>query len=113
MAGVDLYALSPPMVTGPRIRSPTIRTRQKAQHPQAGNITGSWPSLLNQKKIPLSNTDTTESPEHEQKAVEKYKELLEEVVDASIMLEEYAQTNWYGRTTRTRNKRCDYGSVKR
>ena len=32
-----------------------------------------------------------ESLEHEQKAVEKYKELLEEVTDASIMLEEYAR----------------------
>ena len=32
-----------------------------------------------------------ESLEHEQNAVDKYKELLEEVVDASIMLEEYAR----------------------
>ena len=33
----------------------------------------------------------TESLEHELKAVEKYKELLEVVADASIMLEEYAR----------------------
>ena len=29
--------------------------------------------------------------EHEQRAVEKYKELPQEVADASIMLEEYAR----------------------
>jgi bacterioferritin len=33
----------------------------------------------------------TESLEHELRAVNKYKELLEEVEDASIMLEEYAR----------------------
>ena len=33
----------------------------------------------------------TESQEHEELAVEKYKELLMEVADASIMLEEYAR----------------------
>ena len=32
-----------------------------------------------------------ESLDHEMAAVEKYKELLEEVEDASIMLEEYAR----------------------
>ena len=33
----------------------------------------------------------TESLEHEMNAVSKYKELLNEVADASIMLEEYAR----------------------
>ena len=32
-----------------------------------------------------------ESQEHEEKAVDKYKELLMKVDDASIMLEEYAR----------------------
>jgi bacterioferritin len=33
----------------------------------------------------------TESLEHERRAVDMYKELLDEVADASIMLEEYAR----------------------
>ena len=103
MAGVVRYAHSSLMVTGP-YRIPIVTFLQEqaneslAHALQAGEfITGmdGHPSQV------ISNIEEshdhsvlqilTESLEHEQKAVDKYKELLEEVADASIMLEEYAR----------------------
>ena len=103
MAGVVRYAHSSLMVTGPN-RIPIVTFLQEqaneslAHALQAGEyITGfgGHPS----QKIPTieENHDHSikqireESLEHEQKAVLKYKELLENVFDASIMLEEYAR----------------------
>ena len=103
MAGVVRYAHSSLMVSGP-YRLPIVeflqeQANESLQHAlQAGEyITGmdGHPSQtiahiedVNDHSV---NQILTESLEHEQKAVEKYKELLEEVADASIMLEEYAR----------------------
>jgi bacterioferritin len=103
MAGVVRYAHSSLMVTGPN-RIPIVAFLQEqaneslAHALQAGEyITGfgGHPS----QKISLIEEHhdhsviqiLSESLEHEMAAVEKYKELLEEVADASIMLEEYAR----------------------
>ena len=103
MAGVVRYAHSSLMVTGPN-RIPIVAFLQEqaneslAHALQAGEyITGmdGHPSQnishiedVNDHSV---NQILTESLQHEQAAVEKYKELLEEVADASIMLEEYAR----------------------
>lgn len=103
MAGVVRYAHSSLMVTGPN-RIPIVAFLQEqaneslAHALQAGEyITGfgGHPSQ-NISAIEENHNHSvlqilTESLEHEQKAVNKYKELLEEVADASIMLEEYAR----------------------
>lgn len=103
MAGVVRYAHSSLMVTGPN-RIPIVAFLQEqaneslAHALQAGEyITGfgGHPSQ-NISAIEENHNHSvlqilTESLEHEQRAVNKYKELLEEVADASIMLEEYAR----------------------
>ncbi len=103
MAGVVRYAHSSLMVTGP-YRIPIVAFLQEqaneslAHALQAGEyITGfdGHPSQTIAKIEDVNDHSVvqilTESLEHEQKAVEKYKELLQEVADASIMLEEYAR----------------------
>ena len=103
MAGVVRYAHSSLMVTGPN-RIPIVAFLQEqaneslAHALQAGeHITGfeGHPSQ-NISHIEENHNHSVhqilkESLEHEMKAVEKYKELLDEVADASIMLEEYAR----------------------
>ena len=103
MAGVVRYAHSSLMVTGPN-RIPIVAFLQEqaneslAHALQAGEyITGfeGHPSQ-NISHIEENHNHSVhqilkESLEHEMKAVEKYKELLDEVADASIMLEEYAR----------------------
>ena len=103
MAGVVRYAHSSLMVTGPN-RIPIVTFLQEqaneslAHALQAGEyITGfgGHPSQ-NISAIEENHNHSveqilTESLEHEMKAVAMYKELLEEVADASIMLEEYAR----------------------
>ena len=103
MAGVVRYAHSSLMVTGPN-RIPIVaflqeQANESLQHAlQAGEyITGfeGHPSQ-NISHIEENHNHSVhqilkESLEHEMKAVEKYKELLDEVADASIMLEEYAR----------------------
>ena len=103
MAGVVRYAHSSLMVTGPN-RIPIVAFLQEqaneslAHALQAGEyITGfgGHPSQ-NISAIEENHNHSveqilTESLQHEMAAVEKYKELLEEVADASIMLEEYAR----------------------
>ena len=103
MAGVVRYAHSSLMVTGPN-RIPIVQFLQEQateslQHAlQAGEYITGFDGHPSQK---ISNIEENhdhsvtqilqESLEHELKAVQKYKELLEEVADASIMLEEYAR----------------------
>jgi len=103
MAGVVRYAHSSLMVTGPN-RIPIVAFLQEqaneslAHALQAGEyITGfgGHPSQ-NISAIEENHNHSveqilTESLQHEMAAVEMYKELLEEVADASIMLEEYAR----------------------
>ena len=103
MAGVVRYAHSSLMVTGPN-RIPIVaflqeQTNESLAHAlQAGEyITGFGGHPSQNISAIEENHDhsvlqiLTESLEHEQRAVNKYKELLEEVADASIMLEEYAR----------------------
>ncbi len=103
MAGVVRYAHSSLMVTGPN-RIPIVQFLQEqaneslAHAVQAGEYITGFNGHPSQKISPIvENHDHSvrqilqESLEHEQRAVDKYKELLEEVADASIMLEEYAR----------------------
>ena len=103
MAGVVRYAHSSLMVTGPN-RIPIVAFLQEqaneslAHALQAGEYITGFEGHPSQKISPIvENHDHSvkqilqESLEHEQRAVNKYKELLEEVADASIMLEEYAR----------------------
>jgi bacterioferritin len=103
MAGVVRYAHSSLMVTGPN-RIPIVQFLQEqaneslAHALQAGEYITGFNGHPSQKISPIvENHDHSvrqilqESLEHEQRAVDKYKELLEEVADASIMLEEYAR----------------------
>lgn len=103
MAGVVRYAHSSLMVTGP-YRIPIVAFLQEqaneslAHALQAGEYITGMDGHPSQVIAPIvENHDHSvsqilhESLEHEQKAVEKYKELLMEVADASIMLEEYAR----------------------
>ena len=103
MAGVVRYAHSSLMVTGPN-RIPIVQFLQEqaneslAHALQAGEYITGFEGHPSQKISPIvENHDHSvkqilqESLEHEQRAVDKYKELLEEVADASIMLEEYAR----------------------
>ena len=103
MAGVVRYAHSSLMVSGPnRIPIVTFLQEQATEsldHAlQAGEYITGMDGHPRQTIAHIEDVNAhsvlqilTESLEHEQKAVEKYKELLEEVVDASIMLEEYAR----------------------
>ena len=103
MAGVVRYAHSSLMVRGPN-RIPIVTFLQEqaneslAHALQAGEYITGFNGHPSQKISPIEeNHDHSvqqilqESLEHEQRAVDKYKELLEEVADASIMLEEYAR----------------------
>ena len=103
MAGVVRYAHSSLMVTGPN-RIPIVTFLQEqaneslAHALQAGEYITGFEGHPSQNISPIvENHDHSviqilqESLEHEQNAVDKYKELLEEVADASIMLEEYAR----------------------
>ena len=103
MAGVVRYAHSSLMVTGPnRIPIVTFLQEQATEsldHAlQAGEYITEFNGHTSQKISPIEeNHDHSvhqilqESVDHEMAAVEKYKELLLEVGDASIMLEEYAR----------------------
>ena len=103
MAGVVRYAHSSLMVTGPN-RIPIVQFLQEqaneslAHALQAGEYITGFNGHPSQKIATIEeNHDHSvhqilqESLEHEMNAVAMYKELLEEVADASIMLEEYAR----------------------
>ena len=103
MAGVVRYAHSSLMVTGPN-RIPIVAFLQEqaneslAHALQAGEYITGFDGHPSQKITPIEeNHDHSvqqileESLMHEKSAVDMYKELLEEVADASIMLEEYAR----------------------
>ena len=103
MAGVVRYAHSSLMVTGPN-RIPIVAFLQEqaneslAHALQAGEYITGFGGHPSQKISPIEENHNhsveqilTESLQHEMAAVEMYKELLQEVVDASIMLEEYAR----------------------
>ena len=103
MAGVVRYAHSSLMVTGPN-RIPIVTFLQEqaneslAHALQAGEYITGFDGHPSQKITPIEeNHDHSvqqileESLMHEKSAVDMYKELLEEVADASIMLEEYAR----------------------
>jgi len=103
MAGVVRYAHSSLMVTGPN-RIPIVaflqeQANESLQHALiAGEYITGFDGHPSQQISPIEESHDhsviqilTESLEHELRAVNKYKELLEEVEDASIMLEEYAR----------------------
>ena len=103
MAGVVRYAHSSLMVTGPN-RIPIVTFLQEqaneslAHALEAGEYITGMDGHPTQKIAHIEESHDhsvlqilTESQEHEELAVEKYKELLMEVADASIMLEEYAR----------------------
>jgi len=103
MAGVVRYAHSSLMVTGPN-RIPIVQFLQEQateslQHAlQAGEYITGMDGHPSQEISPIKDTNDhsvkqilEESLEHEMKAVDAYRELLEEVEDCSIMLEEYAR----------------------
>ena len=103
IAGVVRYAHSSLMITGP-YRQPIVtflqeQANESLQHAlQAGEFITGFEGHPSQKisKIEENHDHSvlqilTESLEHEMNAVSKYKELLNEVANASIMLEEYAR----------------------
>ena len=103
MAGVVRYAHSSLMITGPN-RLPIVAFLQEqaneslAHALQAGEYITGFGGHPSQKISPIKeshdhsvNQILTQSLEHEVSAIEMYKVLLEEVADASIMLEEYAR----------------------
>ena len=103
MAGVVRYAHSSLMVAGP-YRIPIVAFLQEqaneslAHALQAGEYITGLGGHPSQEIAHIEDVNDhsirqilEESLEHEQKAVEMYKELLMEVVDGSIMLEEYAR----------------------
>ncbi len=103
MAGVVRYAHSSLMVSGP-YRLPIVAFLQEqaneslAHALQAGEYITGLDGHPSQVIAPIEENHNhsvqqilEESLEHETNAVIKYKELLEEVTDASIMLEEYAR----------------------
>ena len=103
MAGVVRYAHSSLMVTGPN-RIPIVaflqeQANESLQHALiAGEYITGFDGHPSQKIAHIEESHDhsvvqilQESLDHEMAAVEKYKELLEEVEDASIMLEEYAR----------------------
>ena len=103
MAGVVRYAHSSLMVSGPN-RIPIVaflqeQANESLQHAlQAGELITGFDGHPSQAISPIEENHNhsvkqilQESLEHEMKAVDAYKELLEEVEDASIMLEEYAR----------------------
>lgn len=103
MAGVVRYAHSSLMVRGPN-RIPIVTFLQEqaneslAHALQAGEFITGFGGHPSQKITKIEenhdhsvNQILQESMEHEERAVDKYKELLMEVADSSIMLEEYAR----------------------
>tara|TARA_Y100001937_G_scaffold127956_1_gene201811 strand:- start:411 stop:851 length:441 start_codon:yes stop_codon:yes gene_type:complete len=103
MAGVVRYAHSSLMVSGP-YRLPIVeflqeQANESLQHAlQAGELITGMDGHPSQVIAHIDESHDhsvkqilTESLAHELKAVEVYKKLLAEVVDASIMLEEYAR----------------------
>ena len=103
MAGVVRYAHSSLMVRGPN-RIPIVAFLQEqaneslAHALQAGEYITGFGGHPSQKIARIEENHDhsviqilTESLEHEIRAVDKYKELLMEVADSSIMLEEYAR----------------------
>ena len=103
MAGVVRYAHSSLMITGPN-RIPIVaflqeQATESLQHALiAGEYITGFDGHPSQEIAPIEESHDhsviqilTESLEHEVRAVDKYKELLTEVEDASIMLEEYAR----------------------
>ena len=103
MAGVVRYAHSSLMITGPN-RIPIVaflqeQATESLDHAlQAGEYITGFGGHPSQQIAPIEESHDhsviqilTESLEHEVRVVNKYKELLEEVEDASIMLEEYAR----------------------
>jgi len=103
MAGVVRYAHSSLMVSGPN-RIPIVQFLQEQANEslmhalQAGEYITGFGGHPSQKISPIEENHNhsitqilEESLEHEKKAVTLYKTLLEEVADASIMLEEYAR----------------------
>ena len=103
MAGVVRYAHSSLMISGP-FRIPIVGFLQEqaneslAHALQAGEFITGFNGHPSQRIAVIEENHNhsvhqilQESLEHEMKAVEKYKELLDEVADASIMLEEYAR----------------------
>ena len=103
MAGVVRYAHSSLMITGPNRISIVAFLQEQAneslQHALiAGEYITGFDGHPSQKIAHIDESHDhsvvqilQESLDHEMAAVEKYKELLEEVEDASIMLEEYAR----------------------
>ena len=103
MAGVVRYAHSSLMVTGPN-RIPIVAFLQEQANESLAHALQAGEYITGFEGHPRQNIShieenhnhsvhqiLKESLEHEMKAVEKYKELLDEVADASIMLEEYAR----------------------
>tara|TARA_B100000963_G_scaffold77671_1_gene65752 strand:+ start:11288 stop:11728 length:441 start_codon:yes stop_codon:yes gene_type:complete len=103
MAGVVRYAHSSLMVSGP-YRLPIVeflqeQANESLQHAlQAGELITGMDGHPSQVIAHIDESHDhsvkqilAESLAHELKAVEVYKKLLAEVVDASIMLEEYAR----------------------
>jgi len=103
MAGVVRYAHSSLMVRGPN-RIPIVTFLQEqaneslAHALQAGEFITGFNGHPSQRIAVIEENHNhsveqilTESLQHEMAAVDMYKILLEEVADASIMLEEYAR----------------------
>ena len=103
MAGVVRYAHSSLMISGP-FRIPSVQFLQEQANEslthalQAGEFITGFDGHPSQKISQIKENHNhsiqqilQESLEHEQHAIALYKKLLEEVADASVMLEEYAR----------------------
>ncbi|MFB8797447.1 MAG: ferritin-like domain-containing protein [Microcoleus sp.] len=104
LAGVVRYTHYALMVTGPN-RIPIVQffqaqaTESLLHAQQAGEILTGLDGHPSQKIAPIEETYKhsikdllEESLNHEKKALDKYKSLLEVVTDSSVYLEEYART---------------------
>jgi bacterioferritin len=104
LAGVVRYTHYALMVTGPN-RIPIVQffqaqaTESLLHAQQAGEILTGLDGHPSQKIAPIEETYKhsikdllEESLNHEKKALDKYKSLLEVVTDASVYLEEYTRT---------------------
>ena len=102
-AGVVRYAHSSLMISGP-FRIPIVQFLQEQANEslthalQAGEFITGFDGHPSQKISQIKENHNhsiqqilQESLEHEQHAIALYKKLLEEVADASVMLEEYAR----------------------
>ena len=103
MAGVVRYAHSSLMISGP-FRIPIVQFLQEQANEslthalQAGEFITGFDGHPSQKISRIEENHNhsiqqilQESLEHEQHAIALYKKLLDEVTDASVMLEEYAR----------------------